>query len=110
MNGNFRLFTMGNNQLNDMAFQAFPQDAAVVAAVGHVSQRFLLWSAMAGPADGYSDERGFCDLRLGAIGRRQVHSERNTLCVSKFQKLGTLTIAVLPMHAPLFSRERRFHT
>jgi hypothetical protein len=95
---------MRDNELNATALQAFPQLAAVVAAVGDDALRVLFRATGADARDRYVGERVFRELRLGEIGRRKVHSEWNTLAVDQYHKLCPLTLACFAdASAPFFA-------
>ncbi len=65
---------------------------------------FAFGSARARAGHRYLGERLFRQLRLGAIGRRKVHAERNTLAVDQDHTFRPLTLACFAdARAPFFA-------
>lgn len=96
--------TMGDNQLDAATLQPLPQGATVVAAIGDNAGGLLLRTSRARTAHGYRGERRFREVALGEIGRRKVHSERNTRAVDQYHELRPLTLAcVADASAPFFA-------
>lgn len=95
---------VGHDKLDAATFQAQPERATVVAAVGDDALRVLFRAPWSRARDGYVGERFLREVRLGEIGRRKVHSERNTLAVCQYHKLCPLTFACFAdASAPFFA-------
>jgi len=95
---------MRDDEVNPATFQAQPERAAVVAAIRDDALRLLFRPSRAGARHGYVRERLLRELRLGEIGSRKVHSERNTLAVCQYHKLCPLTFACFAdASAPFFA-------
>ena len=93
-----------HDQLNPALFQAFPEFVTVVPAVRDNALGLLFRPPGSRARDRYLGERFFRELRLGSIGRRKVHSERNTLAVDQYHKLCPLTFACFAdASAPFFA-------
>ncbi len=95
---------MRDDQLNAAPFQADPELPAIVPAIGDDALRVLFRATRPRAGDGDVGERRFRELRLGEIGRRKVHCERNTLAVDQYHKLCPLTLACFAdAGAPFFA-------
>jgi hypothetical protein len=98
------ILQMRDDQVDAAPLETLPEFPAVICAIRHDALRLLFRSARSRARDRYLGERGFREVALGEIGRRKVHSERNTLAVDQYHKLCPLTLACFAdASAPFFA-------
>lgn len=100
----FPVLPMRHDQIDVLRLERLPQCPTVIAPIRDDAVALLLRAAGAAPRDRYRRERCFGELAFGAIGRRKVHSERNTRAVDQYYELCALAFACFAdASAPFFA-------